>query len=299
MTKPTTTRNTTPPARKPSKPDIRPSENMSPIERNHWDLAVENNNTYRRFIREYGHKEIEQLSNPAPGKPSKNLFRGPEKDRYVLDPKDHSLLPIDMGHFFAAAQAPFGLGIELGTIVEIQQGLAGAGSAFQGEDFKANALGSIFGKYYLNNPAKGKTLKERLTNFFQDYQNDTLQLSAPLHERLYNTPSGQSGSNSGTLANGQGINAVTARSKSADNFDQQVGIPRSMSEQDNPESLARQQNKAIEELIALNFSVKPGEPKYNDIFRNVLTEIKKENPAIDIQAIANVAGISLQQQPTI
>jgi hypothetical protein len=90
---------------------------------------------------------------------------------------------------------------------------------------------------------------------------------------------------------------VTKREPSSMNND--VVFPASTLEQNSPESLARQQNKSIEELIALNFSVKPGEPKYNDIFRNVLAEIKKENPALDIQAIANVAGISLQQQLTI
>jgi Protein of unknown function (DUF1402) len=80
---------------------------------------------------------------------------------------------------------------------------------------------------------------------------------------------------------------------------QSPNVSESTSEQNSPEFLARQQNKSIQESIALNFFVKPGEPKYNDIFRGVLTEIKKENPAIDIQAIAKVASISLQQQLAI
>lgn len=282
------------------------TENMSSLERKHWNLAIENNNTYRNFIAKYGSKTIRQLSNSDPEHRSVDLFRGPDKDRYVLDPRDYSLIPIDMGHFFASAQAPFGLGIELGAIVEIKQGLERLGSAFQQEDYKANALGSIFGRYYLNNPEKGNTLKERLTTFFQDYQNNTLQLSAPLRERIYDTPYGYGGSSSDPIVNGQDTNGnsvVRARSEGTSNsLNEQFSQPNASASTPEPnsyESLAVQQNKSIEELIASNFSAEPGDPKYNNIFRTVLSEIKKENPDIDIQAIAKVASISLQQQSTL
>jgi hypothetical protein len=193
-----------------------------------------------------------------------------------------------MGHFFASAKAPSGLGVELGTIVEIQQGISRAGSAHQGEDYKANILGAIFGKYYMNSRAKGNTFKERLANFFQDYQNDTLRMM-PV-DGGYNTLYSQ------TPSSNQEIPGDTSNSDNPREQVVQSVVPTSTLGQNSPGSLARQQNTSIEELIFLNFSVKPGELSYDGIFRNVLTEIKKENPAIDIQAIANVAGISLQQQ---
>jgi hypothetical protein len=158
-------------------------EKMSNIEREHWNLAVANNNTFRRFLLKYGDKTLEQISSSKPGASSKNVFRGPEKDRYVLDPKDHNLVAIDMGHFLAAAKAPLGLGNQAGFLVEIDQLLRGYPSAFQGEDLKSNALGTIFGLHYLNDPKQGRTLAEKLGNFFRDYENNSV-LFQP-QEQLY------------------------------------------------------------------------------------------------------------------
>jgi hypothetical protein len=112
-----------------------------------------------------------------------NIFRGPEKDKYVLDPKDHNLVAIDMGHFLAAAQVPLGLGNHLGVLLEIDQLRRGQESAFQGEDFKSNALGTLFGQHYFNNPKEGKSLGEKLGNFFRDYENDSVLFQA--QEQLY------------------------------------------------------------------------------------------------------------------
>jgi hypothetical protein len=88
-----------------------------------------------------------------------------------------------MGHFLAAAQVPLGLGNHLGVLVELEQLRKRQGSAFQGEDFKANALGTIFGQHYLNNPKEGKSLGEKLGNFFRDYENDSVLFQT--QERLY------------------------------------------------------------------------------------------------------------------
>jgi hypothetical protein len=86
-----------------------------------------------------------------------------------------------MGHFFAAAQVPLGLGNQAGLLVEIQQWLNKQGSAFQGEDLKSNALGTIFGLHYLNNSKEGKTLAEKLSNFFRDYENDSILFQPQEH----------------------------------------------------------------------------------------------------------------------
>jgi hypothetical protein len=158
-------------------------EKMSALERKHWDLAVANNNTFRRFLLKYGDKTLQQISNPDQSAPLINIFRGPEKDKYVLDPRDHNLVAIDMGHFLAAAQVPLGLGNHLGVLVEIDQLLRGIESAFQGEDFKSNALGTLFGQHYLNDPKEGKSLGEKLGNFFRDYENDSVLFQA--QEQLY------------------------------------------------------------------------------------------------------------------
>jgi hypothetical protein len=217
-------------------------EKMNALERKHWDLAVANNNTFRRFLLKYGDKTIQQISNPSPNASSKNLFRGPEKDKYVLDPKDHNLVAIDMGHFLAAAQVPLGFGNQSGLLVELEQLRQGQESAFQGEDFKANALGTIFGQHYLNNPKEGKSLGEKLGNFFRDYENDSVLFQT--QERLY------------------GINLKdqhTASNKKVDdsaisNKDMNQEITGNETEEINRIALIKEKEALLKELEALNSS---------------------------------------------
>jgi hypothetical protein len=146
---------------------------MTDVEKRNLGLATANNNTFRKFIRKYGDRKIREISSPTRSTSSIDVFRGPEIDRYVLDPLDPKGSCIDMGHFFAAAQVPHGLGNHAGLIVEIDQLRRGLASAFQGEDLKSNYLGTVFGRDYLNNPKSGRTLGEKLENFFRDYENGT------------------------------------------------------------------------------------------------------------------------------
>jgi hypothetical protein len=161
-------------------------EQMSSEERKHWNLATQNNNTFRRFLLKYGDKGIGEIINSDPGSFSRNRFRGPEDDRYVLDPTDHSKIAIDMTHFLNAAIAPLGLGNELGFLVEVQQLLQGQRSAFQSEDFKSNYLGSLFGRYYLNDPSTGKTFGEKFGNFGRDHESGALLERVKLDRDLMN-----------------------------------------------------------------------------------------------------------------
>jgi hypothetical protein len=144
-------------------------------EKKHIAIAQQNNNTFEKFIAKYGNKSLEQVSNANNEKnPLMKKFRGPESDRYILDPKDPMGRVIDIQHVLAAAQVPGGLGQAVGFTLEVRQFFEGFPSAFLGEDFKANWLGEIFGKHYLYNPKEGATLGEKLRNFFQDYKNNDI-----------------------------------------------------------------------------------------------------------------------------
>jgi hypothetical protein len=226
-------------------------EKMSALERKHWNLAVAGNNTFRRFLLKYGDKTIQQISNPDASASSKNLFRGPEQDKYVLDPKDHNLVAIDMGHFFAAAQVPLGLGNHLGVLVEIDQLRRGYESAFQGEDFKANALGTIFGQHYLNNPKEGKSLGEKLRNFFRDYENDSVLFQT--QERLYgiNFKDHHTASNQ-KVDDSAMSNTINQPFSSTSNKDINNEITSNEAEKINSIALIKEKEALLKELEALN-----------------------------------------------
>ncbi len=107
----------------------------------------------------------------------------PEDHRYIKDPKNPDGTAIDMQHFFAAAQVPLGLGNAFGAIYEVRQKIAGWDSSGD-EDIRSNALGTVFGDYYLNDPAKGTTLGQKLQSFFQDYQNKELYIRRGGHDYI-------------------------------------------------------------------------------------------------------------------
>ncbi len=152
-----------------------PNNGLHIEEVKHINIAQKNNNTFEKFIAKYGNKTIEEVSNADKGEiPLNRKFRGPESDRYILDPKDPTGRVIDIQHVLAAAQVPGGLGQAVGLAVEVQQFFKGFQSAFLGEDLKANWLGEIFGRHYLYNPKEGATLGEKLRNFFQDYKNNDI-----------------------------------------------------------------------------------------------------------------------------
>jgi hypothetical protein len=228
-------------------------ERMSALERKHWDLAVANNNTFRRFLLKYGDKTLQQISNPNQSAPLINIFRGPEKDKYVLDPKDHNLVAIDIGHFLAAAQVPLGLGNHLGVLLEIDQLRRGEESAFQGEDFKSNALGTLFGQHYLNNPKEGKSLGEKLGNFFRDYENDSV-LFQP-QERLYGMNFREQHTASNQKIDDYAMsNTINQPFSSVSNKDMDKENTGNEAEEINRIALTKEKEALLKELEALNSS---------------------------------------------
>lgn len=241
------------------------SEQMSSEERKHWNLATQNNNTFRRFLLRYGDKDIREIINSDPGSSSSSmrLFRGPDKDRYVLDPTDHSKIAIDMTHFLNAAIAPLGLGNELGFLLEVLQLLQRHESAFQSEDFKSNYLGSLFGRYYLNDPSAGKTFGEKFGNFCRDYESGAL-LQRVLKEMKLERD-----------FRNEGLGSV-------------------------PDSRAQSQADAIMKELS-NSGIHPGDSRFDAYFLATAKVIKQNGGDIDLDKVVAAAGItpSPQQMPSL
>jgi hypothetical protein len=98
----------------------------------------------------------------------------PPAQRYVRDPLDPSQ-HFDMKHFFAAAYLRNPIADDIGFLKEVEQWARRHPSGFNPIDFRSNQLGELFGVMYYD---PSKPLKPQLGQFFDDYVNRRLPLSA-------------------------------------------------------------------------------------------------------------------------